>query len=157
MKVTYCEKWWLTRRKPVNVLCEDSARQRHENRLPYVALLGGIENPQFIVDVANAWISVDFMDNRQRKYLSYNFKEVEHGRLFLKTAHFWEYENDSDCETTFKLFNFDENGHIVIAERIAATGQVHDLETTFSADENWDRYPLFGEYLSLCQVDRVLS
>lgn len=155
MDIAYCEKWWLTRRKPVNVLSKDSARQRHENRQPYVALLGGAEKPRFIVDLAGDWVSVDFLDSRQRKYLNYNFKETQPGRLFLKSAHFWEYEDDSDLETSSKLFNFNENGHIVIAERTTDTEDVQELETTAPVEENWEPYPQFGEYGSLCKEQRA--
>ncbi len=83
------------------------ARQRHESRQPYVALLGGVDKPRFIIDVADNWVSVDFLDSRQRKYLSYNFKETESRRLFLKSAHFWDYVGDSDSPASSKLFNFE--------------------------------------------------
>jgi hypothetical protein len=155
MDVAYCEKWWLARKKPVNMMSEDSARERHGNRQPYVALLGSAEKPRFVVDVAGQWVSVAFLDSRQRKYLNYSFKEVEPGRLFLKGADFWDYEGDSELAKSKKIFNFNENGHIVVAEQIGVSDDVQEFETTDSVEENWDSYPQFGEYYSLCREQRV--
>jgi hypothetical protein len=157
MNIAYCEKWWIARKKPVNKMSEDSARQRHEKRQPYVALLGDADEPRVIVDVAGEWVSVDFLDSRQRKYLSYNFKEVQPGRLFLKSAHFWEYDGDSDSEISTKLFTFSENGHIVILDHAAASDDAREFETTASVEENWECYPRFGEFRSLCNKQRVAA
>lgn len=157
MEITYCEKWWVARRRPVSLLSKDSARQRHENRQPYIALLGGVDKPRFIIDVADNWVSVDFLDSRQRKYLSYNFKETQSRRLFLKSAHFWDYVSDSDSPASSKLFNFEENGHITIAEQEGASDDVREFEITASVEENWESYPDFGEYSSLCKEQRVTA
>jgi len=35
-------------------------------------------------------------------------------------------------------------------DRNVATGEVRELETVASVNENWERYPCFGEYASIC-------
>lgn len=157
MDIVYCKKWWLSRKKPVNMMSEDSARQRHENRKPYVALLGAADEPRFIVDVAGEWVSVDFLDSRQRKYLSYDFKEVQPGKLFLKGAYFWDYEGDSGTECSSAVFNFDEEGRMVVGEEDSTTSDVKEFESTASVDENWEEYPAFGDYASLCVEERSIA
>jgi hypothetical protein len=157
MDISYCEKWWIGRNKPINPISVESAGRRHESREPYVALIGGSERPRYIVDVAGGWVSVVFMDRKLRQYLRYDFKEKQPGRLFLKSAYYWEYEGDSDSERSSKIFSFNEDGHIIMEERNIVTGELRELETTASLDDNWERYPSFGEYSFLCKEDRSLK
>lgn len=155
MSITYCERWWLSKGQPVKPMSERTARQRHESRRPYVALLGGANEPSYVVSVAGEWVAVDFLDQSLRKYLSYSFKEVQPGRLFLNAAYFWEYEADSDSTTSTTIFRFDDNGRIVIAKGNFASGDVVEYEATAPVDGYWESYPPFGEYDSLCTEERV--
>lgn len=157
MEIAYCEKWWLSRRKPISLMSSQSARRRHDSRKPYVALLGGADRPEYVVDIADVWVSVDFLDDHLRKYLSYSFKEMQPGRLFLKGAYSWQYEGDSDSESSTRILNFEEDGRTVVAEQNAATGDVREYELTGSVDENWETYPSFGEYSSLLRKERALN
>ena len=111
--------------------------------------------PQFIIDFADKWVSIDFLDERLRKYLCYSFKETRPGQLFLKGAYFWGYEGDNDSESYSKIFSFEDSGRLVIAERNVNTGEVREWETTASLEENWESYPEFGEYSSLCKTNRA--
>ena len=155
MEIAYCERWWLARKSAVGPMSEESARKRHESRKPYVALLGGAQQPHFVVDLAGEWVSVYFLDTRLRKYLSYQFKEVQPTRLFLKGAVYWDFEGDAEVAHSKRIFNFSENGHIVMSEENRATGEVREFETDSSVAENWDSYPAFGEYAPLCKKERV--
>ena len=141
--------------RAVNLMDEESARQRHKLRQPYAALLGGADHPRFIVNVAAEWVSVDFLDACVRKYLSYDFREVQPGSLFLKGAYFWEYEGDSTREISNRIFNFEEGGRLLIAERNVINAEVREFETTAAVDENWECYPAFGDYTSLCRGERI--
>lgn len=154
MKIAYCEKWLLDREQPLNILSEEVARQRHEARNPYVALLSAEEEPRMVVDVAGKWVSVDFLDNRLRKWLSYNFCELEAGRLFLKNACHWEFIDDSDKPDSSKIFRFDVNGTMLSSEVMASTNEQRVFESAVSLVPNWEHYPNFGEYSSLCQIER---
>jgi len=154
MDISYCTKWWLARKRPVKIMRESVARRRHENRQPYVALLGSAHEPRFVVDLAGEWVSIDFLDGNLRKYLSYNFIELRPGRLFLKSAYVWQYEGESDTKCSSKNFNFKEDGRMVVAERDSQTGEIAEFESITSVDENWEEYPAFGEYASLCVEER---
>ncbi|PQO43872.1 hypothetical protein [Blastopirellula marina] len=156
MEIAFCEKWWGARKRPLNIISEEAARTRHEKRKPYVALLGGVDHPRFVVDIAMEWATINFLDSQQRMYLSYNFIELEPGKLFLKGAYYWEYEKDSDAVKSCTIFNFDVSGQIVIAEA-GETSEVREFETTASVDENWDEYPAFGDYASLCVEERIIT
>jgi hypothetical protein len=113
------------------------------------------DSPEYVVDIAGAWVSVSFMDERVRQYLCYNFKETQPGRLFLKSAYHWEYDGDSQSPAVNKIFAFEEDGRTVIVERILATGESREFEIAASVAENWDVYPAFGEYLPFCREERV--
>jgi hypothetical protein len=156
MITSYCDKWLANQRSALNVISEDAARERHGKRLPYVALVGISEKPRFIVDLAGKWVSVDFLDSRQRKYLSYNFKETELGRLFLKSAYFWEYVDDGDEVKSTKIFNFSEDGSLVVGVQVGSQTP-EEYESMTSVEENWDIYPQFGDYMHLCKEERGLS
>ena len=150
--IVYCRKWLSSQKKPLDLIDSDSARKQHESRLPYVALIEGAEAPRYIVDIAGPWVSVDFLDSRRHKYLSYNFKEVQPDRLFLKSAYYWDYDQEGDSPISTRLFAFDEIGRVVIEERKDGGVLQRDVEACVAG--NWEAYPSFGEYASLCSEQR---
>lgn len=154
MSITYCERWWISEKRPITLLDAEVAQLRHETRQPYVALIGDAERPIHVIQVAGEWVSVKFMDNRLRQYLCYQFKEKQPGRLFLKAATYWSFEDESEAPSSTKLFNFHEDGSIVIAELDAENKQVREFESTGNTSCNWEAYPKFGEYDAICKVDR---
>lgn len=156
MDIAYCEKWWIGRNKPITPLSAESARRRHEAREPYVAVIGGTDHPQLIVDLADVWVSVVFLDQKLRQFLRYDFKEAYSSRLFLKSACYWEYDDESDAKRAQIVWSFDEAGHVIVEERNFTTDEALEHETIASVDENWDRYPDFGDYLYLCREDRSI-
>jgi hypothetical protein len=153
MKTSYCEKWWLARKIPIQPMDTEIARRRHEAHEPYVALVGG-DQPRFVIEVSGDWVSVVFLNQNLRQYLRYDYKAKQSNRLFLKTATHWEYAAGSERETLVKIFSFSENGRIVMEERDGATSEVKELETVASVQENWDLYPAFGDYVSICREQR---
>ena len=153
MKTSYSEGWSLFKKKPIRPMDADEARRRHESREPYVALLGD-NQPSHVIDMAGDWVSVIFLDRNCRQYLRYDFKEKKPSQLFLKGAIHWQYRDAGEQEVSSKLFNFSEDGYTVMEERNLTTGEVTELETTASVDANWEPYPFFGDYASLCREDR---
>jgi len=154
MDITYCEKWWFSKKKPLKKMNSENAKRRHESRKPYVAVLGYSNKPLFIIDVSDEWVSIIFMDEYLRQYLRYDFRETQSGKLFLKTATYWLYEDDSDAEIFSKIFSFNESGHIIVEERNLKSNEVKAFEDTLNVDNNWEDYPFFGNYESLCKKER---
>lgn len=154
MEILYCEKWWISEKKPLGLIDENNALLRHSKCQPYVAALIDNGNPKYIIDFAGKWVTVAFLDQLIRPYLQYDFKEMKAGKLFLKTATYWEYENEGNSETEIKIFAFDESGRILIEDYNKLTSEVRKLETHESVEENWEEYPAFGQYMSLCREER---
>jgi hypothetical protein len=155
MNVEYCEKWWIGRNKPIHLIDDESARRRHECRQPYAAIIGGSEQPRYVVDVAGDSVAVIFIDRHLRQYLRYNFQEKQPGRLFLRSAYYWEYEGEGGSPVSTKLFSFCEDGQIVMEDHSVVTDEVRELEATASVDANWDNYPQFGDYTAICKENRT--
>lgn len=155
MNIDYCDEWLESERKVLNLFDAEWARRRHESRQRYVAIIGGIGDARFIVDVSNEWVSVSFLDDLFRKWLQYDFESKPGGRLFLKSANHWKYEGDSDHEVSLKVFNFSEDGLTIMADHDVPGGTISRRETRASVAENWDAYPSFGEYRALCRCERT--
>lgn len=154
MNIAYCDKWSNVKKKPWKMIDENMAKLLHAKRQPYAAVLSENEQPRFVIDIANNSVSVNFFDNLIRKYLQYDFQEIEKGKLFLKTAIYWEYEDDTDSKISGMIFGYQENGNIVMEIRNLKTGESEERETHDSVERNWEDYPTFGQYLYLCKEER---
>ena len=99
MALTFCERWWLARRRPVGLMSAESAEARHNKRQPYCVLVGGSDRPACVVELAGVWVAVVFLDRCLRPYLRYDFRETAPERLFLKGIIHREFAGDSETET----------------------------------------------------------
>jgi hypothetical protein len=154
MEVFYCDKWSNIKKKAWNIVDESTASINHENHQPYTAVLIDGEQPKYIINVTDKWISVSFLDDFLRKYLHYDFIVKEDTRIFLRTIMYWEYEDGSDAELKSMIFGYQENGHIAMEQRDTKTGEIEERETEDDVSRNWDVYPEFGEYIYLCKEER---
>ncbi|WP_276357434.1 hypothetical protein [Cohnella caldifontis] len=154
LSLSYCTKWALAKKKPWKIIDEETARECHHKRQPYSAIISKGENAIYIIDIANEWVSIIFLDDMLRQYLRYDFKEVEPGRLFLRGGYFWEYEGDTDNEMGRKIFRFEENGYSLLAEDNFLTNESREVEVNGGVESNWEKYPEFGEYMYLCRKER---
>lgn len=154
MQIEYCDKWSNIKKKPWNVLDEDTARIYHEKSQSYTAILSEGGQPTYIVNVTDKWVSVSFLDDLLRKYLHYDFIVKEDNKIFLRTIMFWEYEEETENETKSMIFGYQENGHIAMEQRDSKTGETEERETEDDVSRNWDYYPEFGSYLHLCKEER---
>jgi hypothetical protein len=109
------------------------------------------------VEITGDIVAVIFMDHLCRQYLRYNFQEKQPSRLFLASAYYWDYEEGGNSPVSTKLFAFDENGLVIMEERDGNGKVVRELETVASISENWERYPDFGDYASICNENRSVS
>lgn len=179
MNVLYCEPrsalFSFGRKKMPSPLSEAKARRRHENREAYEAVIGEPGHPRFVVclspNVASVhsdsvsrckesngdWVSVYFIDDQLRWHLKYGFQESEPERLFLTLAIFREFVGDTNEVLTAKTFAFEEDGHILIEDRNLGSNSVEEREASYSVDENWEKYPRFGDYGHLCREQRTMT
>jgi hypothetical protein len=154
MKVYYCDEWSDIKKQPWNILGERTAYLHHQNHEPYTAVLIEDEKPKYIVNVTNEWVSVGFYDDLNRKYLNYDFEVISHGKIFLRTAMYWEYDDATEIEISSLILGFREDGHIVMEKTDFKTGSVEERDTSDSLENNWDVFPEFGEYIPLCRKER---
>jgi hypothetical protein len=92
MRVTFGKSWFRAKKRVTETWTESQARKAHEQRQLYVALLGDDSIPTRIVEVNNDYVGVCFLDVSLREYLSYQFQELESGRMFLTMATHREFE-----------------------------------------------------------------
>ncbi|AZK45322.1 hypothetical protein [Paenibacillus lentus] len=154
MQIYYCDEWSDNKKKPWNILDEHTAYLHHQEKQPYTAILAEDEKPEYIVNVTKEWVSVGFYDELIRKYLNYDFEVMSGGKLFLRTAMYWEYDDETDKELNSLILGFQEDGYIAMEKRDFKTGSVEEREAKDTLEKNWDIYPEFGQYLHLCREER---
>lgn len=152
MEIHYCDKWSNIKKKPWNIIDENTAKTLHENRQSYTAIIGDLEQPNYLVNITDKWVSVSFLDKFLRKYLNYDFIVKEGNRIFLRTIMYWEYEEDIQLKSM--IFGYQENGHIAMEQRDSITGELEERVTKDDVSRNWDVLPKFGDYLYLCKEER---
>jgi hypothetical protein len=73
----------------------------------------------------------------------------------LTHAVFREFAKETNDVVSAKLFAFKEDGHIFMDDRDLLNRTVEEREVSYSAAENWEEYPRFGDYTSLCREQRT--
>ena len=59
-----------------------------------------------------------FYDDFIRKYLNYDFEVMSESKIFLRTATYWEYDDETDTEVSSLIWGFRENGYIAMEKGI---------------------------------------
>lgn len=129
------------------------AAARHIAGDSYGAVVQGISE-KFVVDVASDWISVLFFDANSGLYMKYDFKKVDPGRLFLSAAMHIEFAGEIHPPHRAVTFAFKMDGSIVIERRNMLTGVVEEKSSHGDCAANWEAYPEFGDYYSVCRSNR---
>ena len=155
MNISYCERWWQSRLEPLGTLTESKAEELHDARKPYVAIIGSPDSPRFVVDIAAPWISVDFFDDKHRRYVSYTFRETNECRLFLSEAIHWQFDGKNSEAISKKIFKFEQNGFVTVSEASPPSDAGTQFDLIAATDENWAQYPDFGKYDHLCVAERA--
>lgn len=154
MQIYYCDEWSDIKKKPWNIFDEHTACLHHQKKQPYTAILTEDKKPECIVNVTKEWVSVGFYDGLTRKYLNYDFEVMSGGKLFLRTAMYWEYDDETDKELNSLIIGFREDGYIAMEKRDFKTGSVEEREAKDTLEKNWDVFPEFGQYHHLCREER---
>lgn len=151
--VEYFQKWFKAKNQAILPLSVDQARDRHERGIPYVALLQ-IDGERRVVDIAGPWVSVMFFEAHDRLFLRYDFKKEQSGRLFLSLAVCLEYQGEERQHARSVTFAFKQDGTVLVETRSVPFGEVQERESSADPAVNWEDYPEFGAYSSVCRLSR---
>ncbi len=154
MSVTYCERWFRYKKKPTVLMDEDKARKAHEKRQLYTVILGDLRSPECFIEINNDYVGVGFLDNQLREYLSYSFDETSPGRMFLTMATHRVFDGQSDRVTGGTSYYFKEDGVVTIENEDFLSASKSEKKIQADVSGNWEKYPRFGDYAAVAQVNR---
>jgi hypothetical protein len=158
MRLQYCDRWFAAGKRPIDVLDAETARERHMARDPYTVVVGSLDHPTHLISFAKPWVSVSFLDDMGREYLSYDFQETptEPVSLFLKMVEYREFDT-GDKPVAISRLAYEPSGRLLIERQDLRTNETYERESRDDLAENWEDYPKFGSYDSLCRADRSPS
>lgn len=135
---------------------EKRARTAHERREHYAVLIELPDGTYRMIEACGDYFGIEFIDNRQRAFLSYQFQELEPGRLFLTMALYREFEGSTTRVTNSRTYRSRPDGSLIIHEEDADSPTATRLESKEPIDvsSNWEPYPAFGDYQSLTRIER---
>jgi hypothetical protein len=152
--IYYCKSWFRAKKKPTEFWSDEKARAAHLNQHPYTALVGSAEQPDCFVNVADNVIGVGFLDSHLRESLTYAFKEVEPGKLFLSMAIHREFVDESDTVASGATYTFDQDGMVQIRREFFQIRRVETSASSFDPALNYVVKPEFGQYEDLVHIER---
>lgn len=152
--VTYCTGWNSIFKEPAEILTTDKARQLHEERKPYSAIVEN-ESSSAVVEMCffQAYCHVLFLDEQKRVANRYSFVETADGRLFLEEAAVNYYANNGDRPAHWELFRFKEDGSLS-HDTGEGRGPITRKEGRTDASRNYASIPEFGRYDSILARER---
>jgi hypothetical protein len=152
--IYYCKSWFRAKKKPTELWSVEKAEGAHLSKQPYTVLIGSAEEPYCFLDIAEKVIGVGFLDSRLRESLTYAFKELDAGNLFLSMATHREFEGDTDKVASGVSYMFDQNGTVHIRREFFNPHRVETATSSFDPAPNYAVRPEFGEYDDLIRVER---
>lgn len=152
MDITYCKKWWQKKKKIVDEINIDEAMRIDENGENYTAIIWNEKNIYAVIDVTKNCYFVRFLDELQNQYLVYEFQKKENGKVFLKGATHFEY--NEEILSILYVFNFEENGELFMEKTDVINGITEQKEDVVDVSTNWDICPCFGEYEHILRKER---
>lgn len=154
MKINYARSWFRARKKITKEWSVEEARNAHNNREMYTAILGGLNAPYCFVEIRDDFISVGFLDDNIREYLVYNFTEYEPGKLFLTHAYYRIYDGETDNITYVDSYVFFRDGRVSLGKRDIINQTKEEAESTMDVSGNYLDYPDFGDYRIITRKER---
>lgn len=150
----YCKSWFRAKKRPTERWTLEQAKVAHESGRLYTVLVGSAERPNCFLEVGKDFVGVGFLDAQLRESLSYQFQQIEPGRLFLSMATYREFLGQSDNLSEGTTYFFSREGIVKIErERF----QPHEKETSERSVDvlpNYSDIPIFGEYEDLIRIER---
>src|SRR5687767_4199751 len=108
--ISYCSKWSRFQKRPIQIWDVKRAEFAYAHRSLHVVLIGDPQKPEVFIEFNHDYVGVGFLDDNLREYLTYQFREVEPGRLFLTMATHREFDGSSDRVQSGKSYVFEQNG-----------------------------------------------
>jgi len=152
--IYYCKSWFRAKKKTTEVWSAEKAEAAHQSKQPYTALVGSVQAPYCFLDIADKVVGVGFLDDRLRESLTYAFKEVEAGKLFLTMAVHREFEGETDKVASAMTYIFDQGGTVRIRREFFNPHRLETATSSFDPAPNFAAWPKFGEYDDLIRVER---
>jgi hypothetical protein len=155
--IYFCKSWFAARKLTTEVWTEAQAKDAHDNGRNYTVLVDSIERPFCVILVMVNGIVVDFLDERLRKALSYQFQVVSPGRLFLSLATHREFDGDEDKVASGISYGFTQDGKVRIdRETFLPAHSLEVANTEADVSSNYVQAPSFGEYEEFTRMERQL-
>lgn len=152
MNITYCFKWWLKKKRPIDILDNNHAREKHLKGEYYTAVISENDKVNYVVSIDQNYVVVKFMNDSTAPYLTYEFHRVKDDSVFLKFASFCQYDGEQEIEEM--NFNFEQDGTVYMEKINLVSGEVDAREGKEDVSCNWDKFPKFAEYGNLLRLER---
>ena len=104
MEKIYCKKWWFPRKKAIEILNEETARNNHLNGKDYTVVLKQNNMVSYVVEIAKNDVFVHFMNDNEINYITYAFQK-ENDKLFLNAAYYHNYEEEREITINLSLYS----------------------------------------------------
>lgn len=150
----YAKEWYSREKVAEGFMSPEEAEGRYRSGENFTVLVGSDTSPSRIIDFYGESFAVGFLDDRLREYLEYRFQKVGDRRLFLSMAVHREFDGAQEKPARGITFFFKEDGRVYLKERVAATREAWDSETTADVSGHYSEYPKFGCYEDLLRVER---
>ncbi|ODA29958.1 hypothetical protein A6X21_06345 [Planctopirus hydrillae] len=154
MKLIYGSRWFRAKHRMTEVWDEEHAMRAHLEKRPYAVLIEDGYVLRCFLEIDRDYVGVGFLDEHKREFLSYQFQEVEAGRLFLTMANYRKFEGEGDHTIEGTTYYFRMDGGLTIETEDFSTAVVSTKKTQVNVDGNWEGYPEFGNYNSITRVNR---
>ena len=152
MGLTFCQRWWVRKQKPLNIINAEEAQSCHDQNKSYSVVVENHNRVTHVLDITGNTVIVRFFNELDQMYLIYEFIRIQEHRIFLKGAIHYEY--DGNTKTEELIFNFNESGYVFMQKWNRLTNESIQKELHVNVTANWDEYPAFGDYTRLLIVER---
>jgi len=154
MEIFFCKSWFRAKKCPTEMWCEEQAKAAHEDGKLYTVLVGSIEQPHCFLEVTRRAVGVSFLDQLLRESLSYDFQEVEPGKLFLTMATYREFEGDTGKVESGASYIFGRDGAVTLRREFFNPQRLETSASSADVAANYSPKPEFGRYEDLIRVER---
>ena len=155
MTITYCSGWFRAQKRAIEVWSIDQAKTAYNARTLYAALIDDPITPRCFVECNVDYVGVEFLDERLRSYVCYQFVEKQPGRLFLNMAIYRKFDNDVDRVLHAVIYYYRDDGSVTVHK--TSGDDTFEANAKLDVAANWERYPDFGDYESIIRLERGLS
>lgn len=151
---TYCKKWFLAKKRPIDIWAESKAKIAHDAQLEYTVLIGSDVSPSAAITVSGnkKFVSIQVFDKKLRAIKTAHFKEFDGEKLYLSMITNREYDLVTDKVLSGKTYIYKPNGIMVIRDSGFDPDSFSEYEVEgINLEENTCLFPNFGEYKSLLE------